>query len=177
MGRKKQFTSEQERIICEGYLSGDTTTKLGKIWKCASSTISTILKRHGVTRRQLKADINNNSIYHPRNLDNCQISKMIYAYVKDHKTIREIAKDHDIKKDHDINYATIWYCLNNAGLKMRKSCRRNIFSVEEEKQLCEDYKELKSSIKVGLIYGISHVSVLNIVRRHGKEVYPLGRHS
>lgn len=95
-----EFTDDEIKQMISDYQEGQSTHKLAEQFNCSKTTISTLLKLHGITVTNRKAQAK---------LDAAKIIRMYY----EQQTIEEIAKIFEVSSD------TINKCLRKNGVKIR----------------------------------------------------------
>jgi transposase-like protein/uncharacterized OsmC-like protein len=100
-----------------------------------------------------------------RVLGDSEIANIKRLYIEEKKSIREIAKE----TKYPINY--IFDILQCAKVSMRKAGDWRHVTSEKLEEIKRLYAEYRSSILVGELVGLSHVYVLQLLRREGIAVY------
>lgn len=98
--QRKEFTSDDIKVMVEAYRMGETTYQLAEQFGCCKATISKILKEHGVNVTRCKA---------MSKLDD----NVVVAMYEEMHTTEEIAKHFKVHPQ------AITKCLRNHNVKLR----------------------------------------------------------
>ncbi|WP_048191062.1 helix-turn-helix domain-containing protein [Methanobacterium sp. SMA-27] len=152
-----KFNRKEEDQICKEYEEGISAKFLGKKYNVHQQTIGKILNRNGIilTKRIITPEIERHICKEYQKgtptgelASNCEVSR---------KTILKYLKKNNIK-------------LNPKSKKVYPH-----LSVEEEENICNDYLDGLSSVKIANMYRRNPNTIIKVLRRNNIEIKSSGR--
>ena len=155
-----KFTSPSEKNnICNDYITGLSTVKIGKKYNMNSSTVNRILRRNNIQIRPLgriKGGIN-------KIINSDDESVICKKYDLGATTA-------DLGQEYRVNPMTIHNILKSHNINIRKRGEHiAIFSTKDKKQICNLYKKGLNSTEIANIYNCNPNSIRNVLDKHGIE--------
>lgn len=132
-----------------------TTTEIASILKVSTATVYSCLRRENVTMRHQGQTRGSREV-------DALTDKIIYYYVDQKKSLRQIGRLLGIP------FGKVHWILNKAGIKLRPNLGLR-FKVTDEmiEKIKQLYPKYKSSQRVAREVGISHVYVIQLLRKEG----------
>lgn len=175
------FTVEQEAEICEQYIAGLSDYDIAERWGCSQPTVSKIRKRYEVptrsgseqyalsTKKQIRLKAN-------RLFTSEEERLIVQQYLLG-------MNDVDIANYWGCGTCTIGRIRRRFSVKTRSIAEqyatsqkwqasaeaKKLFTLEEEKLICQQYLSGLSEVEIAERWGCSQVTIGNIRRRHGAE--------
>ena len=145
-----KFSEKEEKQICKKYEEGDTAKVLGEKYGVNEQTISAILKRNSV------------------NVTNRIITSKIELEIL--QKYREGITTGELSKEYGVSRKTILVYLNKNKIKIDKNRSKSNISKEDEINICKEYSDGLSCIKLGNKYNRNPSSIIRLLRRNNVKI-------
>ena len=152
-----KFTQEEEKRICKEYKDGNSAKVLGNKYNVHKQTIGRILNRNNViiTKNKITPEIEN------------EICK---EYQKN-ATTGELAIQYDVSRKTILKYLN----KNKIKIIINTSSDKPRILTEEEKNICNDYLNGLSTVKISNKYYRSPTTINGVLKRNNIQIRPFGR--
>jgi DNA-directed RNA polymerase specialized sigma24 family protein len=143
----RALSPREEDEVVAAYEAGMSQAEIGEVFGVHQVTVSNILKRHGVKTRD------------PRALSPEEGRALVGAYMGGSSGVV-------LSEIFGISDHTVYKILKRHGVKTREQWPRAL-SPEEEDEVIAAYEAGMSQAEIGEVFGVSQVTVSNILKRHG----------
>jgi transposase len=152
----RRFTDEQEQIICNRYIEGESAKQLAKAYTVTNVTIARILKRNGVKARSISEAMGG--------LAAKQQAEACRRYIAGESTVQ-------LAKSFGISSATVGRLLKCHSIAMRSTGEaQSILTEAQQAEACRRYIAGESTNLLAKMYGVSGSVVGRLLRRNGIEL-------
>ena len=144
---------ELEPEVCRRYEEGENTVQLGKAFGVKAGTIGKILERNGIERRNISEA--------KGGLNSEQEAEVCRRYEEGEST-------NELGKAFGVYPGTIGKILERNGVARRSNREAHGgLDPEQAAEVCSRYEEGENTIQLGKAFGVSSVTIRNILDRNG----------
>lgn len=147
-----------ENKICQMYIDGNSSSKIGESLSMNGSRVCQILNENNI---EIRRKVTNSTEYIDSKLD-----KMIELFDKGYKI-------KDIASELNIGGRVISRRLEKTGRKIRKEHKSKEFLMSKSTEILQLYKEGKSTIEIGKIFDCVSSSIWRVLKENNADINPV----